>query len=240
MHTSHASRPAGMYLALNDKTVDMFVLRPPRVFLSVHPIHTAGQSVCGKALTLTDCWQLLTSGHGIGTGSLKWLQKVLLLFPFCSHNLTQTPKELRELLGDHSRRFCPLTKHWRTPLRRLRLQWYFSCFSVSVSVKVLDHKFFSVTTKFQLCYFRFYCSYYGDFPVSFVLRCFYNIILYFVLLVYFVYFCYIFFLKATHKSLSWAWCVLSRVHVFIVVLCYICDSEQINDWLIDWLFDICT
>ena len=46
-------------------------------------------------------------------------------------------------------------------------QCYFSCcFLVSVSVKLLDHKFFSVIIKFQLFLFSFYFSYYYDFSVS--------------------------------------------------------------------------
>jgi len=49
------------------------------------------------------------------------------------------------------------------------VQCYFRC-CFSVSVKVLDHKFFSVTIKFQLFYFSLYFSYYCDFsvPVSVV------------------------------------------------------------------------
>jgi len=43
-------------------------------------------------------------------------------------------------------------------------QCYFSC-CFSVSVKVLDIKFFSVTIMIQLCYFSFCFSYYSDFSV---------------------------------------------------------------------------
>jgi len=39
-------------------------------------------------------------------------------------------------------------------------------FLVLVSVKVLDHKFFSVTIKFQLCYFSFSFIYCCDLSVS--------------------------------------------------------------------------
>jgi len=39
----------------------------------------------------------------------------------------------------------------------------------------------------------------------------------------------VFFLKGHHNSLSWTWCVLFRVHVFIFALYCICVHEQIND-----------
>jgi len=73
---------------------------------------------------------------------------------------------------------------------------------------------------------RFVKCFYGAFMIC---------ILYFVHLVYFVYLC--FFLKGRYKSLSWAWCILFRVHVFIFALyCrpYLCFWT--NKWWWWWQF----
>jgi len=69
-----------------------------------------------------------------------------------------------------------------------------------------------------------------------VLMCFYDMHFIFCSFGIFCVFVCFFSLKGHHKSLSWAWCVLFRVHVFIFALYCICIFEQIglNIWWWWW------